>query len=184
MSRSRSLSNREKNLLLLCVGVLAFVALAILTNIFLGRRQTALQQIATLQNEKRDNDSMLRDQEFWDKRHTWLAEKMPKTDSLGRAQGQLLEDLQNEALDLGIVIQQQTLPEALTTTNFREVTVNLRVRGDQTVMLQWLAGMQSPERFQAIKEFKLELDNRAKEKTPQAICNLTVARWFKPETGI
>jgi hypothetical protein len=109
---------------------------------------------------------------------------MPVTDSLGRAQGQLLEDLQNEALDLGIVIQQQTLPESVTNADFREVTVNLRVRGDQTVMLQWLAGMQSPEKFQAIKEFKLELDSKAKEKTPQAVCNLTIARWFKPEAGI
>lgn len=181
---SRSLSNREKNLLLLCVAVLAFVALAILTNNFLGRRREALQQIATLQGEKQGNDALLHEQEFWDKRRAWLADKMPGTDSLGRAQGQLLEDLQNEALDLGIVIQQQTLPEAVTNGNYREVAVSLRVRGDQAVMLQWLAGMQSPEKFQAIKDFKLELDSRAKEKTPQAVCNLTIARWFKPETGV
>lgn len=181
---SRSLSNREKNLLLLCVGVLVFMAFAILMNNFLSRRKDALQKISTLQAQKRDNEAVLHDREFWDKRRGWLAGKMPTTDSLGRAQGQLLEDLQNQALDLGIIIQQQTLPEAVTTGDYREVAVNLRVRGDQIVMLQWLAGMQSPEKFQAIKDFRLELDSKAKEKTPQAVCNLTVTRWFKPESGI
>jgi hypothetical protein len=44
--------------------------------------------------------------------------------------------------------------------------------------------MQSPEKFQAIKELQIQLDSRAKEKTPQALCNLTLARWFKPVSGI
>lgn len=181
---SRSLTTREKNLLLLCATVLVFMGLAIITNSFMGRRKAALEKIAELESEKRTNDAIVADQTFWDKRRNWLTEKMPKTESLGRAQGQLLEELQSQALDLGITIQQQTLPEAVTTADYREVAVNLRVRGDQTVLLQWLAGLQSPEKFQAIKEFKLELDTKAKEKTPQALCNLTVARWFKPEAGI
>ena len=51
-------------------------------------------------------------------------------------------------------------------------------RGDQEKMLRWLLTLQSPEKFQAIKSIDLELDSRAKEKTPQAQCNLTIARWF------
>lgn len=181
---SRSLSSREKNLLLLCVGVLLFMAFAIAANSFMQRRADAVKKIAVLQAQKTDNETWLKDRAFQEKRRGWLAEKMPTTDSLGRAQGQLLEDLQNQALDLGIVIQQQTLPESVTTADYREVTVNVRVRGDQLVVMQWLAGMQSPEKFQAIKELQFQLDSRAKEKTPQALCNLTLARWFKPESGI
>lgn len=110
---------------------------------------------------------------------------MPNTDSLGRAQGQLLEDIQNDALDWGIIAEQPTLPLASTpNSSFREVTVSVRLRGDQTTVLSWLATLQSPEKFQAVRELQIEIDSRAREKTPQVICNLTLARWFKPESGV
>jgi hypothetical protein len=60
----------------------------------------------------------------------------------------------------------------------------VRLRGDQTTVLDWLAGLQSPEKFQAVRELQVEIDTRSREKTPQVICNLTLARWFKPEAGI
>ena len=62
-----------------------------------------------------------------------------------------------------------------------EVAVSLRVRGDQDKMMRWLLMLQSPERFQVVKSLDLELDAKAKEKTPQAQCNLTIARWFNKE---
>jgi len=109
-SMQQKLTAREKNLLLLCVGVLVFMALAITANGFMQKRSALLQKIAALEVQKRENDTWMADRAFWEKRRSWLEEKMPSTDSLGRAQGQLLEQLQNEALDLGIAIQQQHLP--------------------------------------------------------------------------
>lgn len=182
---AQKLTSREKNLLLLCVGTLVFMAMAIVMNDFLQRRTTALQKIASLQAQKSENDTWMADRSFWDKRRAWLTEKMPITESLGRAQGQLLEDLQNEALEYGITTEQPTLPPlAAPNENFREVTVSMRLRGDQATVLAWLATMQSPEKFQAIRQLELEIDTRAREKTPQVVCNLTLARWFKPETGL
>lgn len=179
------LTPREKNLLLLCVGVLVLMAVAIVTNSFLSRRKVALEKITVLQREKLENDTWLKDQAFWTKRRAWLTEKMPSTESLGRAQGQLLEDLQNQALDLGVIAEQPTLPPlSPAAMSHREVTVSMRLRGDQAVILGWLGTMQSPEKFQAIRQLEIEIDSKAREKTPQVICNLTLARWFKPESGI
>jgi hypothetical protein len=179
------LTSREKNLLLLCVSVLVFMALAIVANGFLGRRKVALEKITLLQRQKSENDTWIKDRAFWDKRRAWLKEKMPVTESLGRAQGQLLEDLNNETLELGIITEQQTLPPLATPVeSHREVTVTLRLRGDQVTMLQWLATLQSPERFQAVRQLELEIDTKSREKTPQVVCTLTLARWFKPESGI
>ncbi|MCX6854181.1 MAG: hypothetical protein NTV80_04660 [Verrucomicrobia bacterium] len=179
------LTPREKNLLLLCVGVLVLMSMAIVANSFLGRRKIAQEKITVLQRQKLENDTWLKDQDFWTKRRAWLNEKMPSTESLGRAQGQLLEDLQNQALDLGVIAEQPTLPPLLPATeSHREVTVSVRLRGDQTVILSWLGTLQSPEKFQAIRQLDLEIDSKAREKTPQVICNLTLARWFKPESGI
>lgn len=179
------LTPREKNLLMLCIGVLFFMAFAIATNSFLGRRKIALEKITTLQRQKKENDSWIKDRDFWQKRRLWLTNTMPSTESLGRAQGQLLEDIQNAALELGIIAEQPTLPPlAAPTLSHREVSVAVRLRGDQTTVLQWLATLQSPEKFQAIKLLDLEIDSKARMATPQVICNLTLARWFKPETGL
>lgn len=182
---AQKLSSREKNLLLLCVGVLLFMGFAILGNNFLQRRSAALQKIATLQAQKNENATWMADREFWAKRRNWLIEKMPVAESLGRAQGQLLEDLQNQALEYGITSEQPTLPPlAAPNENFREVTVSMRLRGDQLTVLRWLSTLQSPEKFQAVRVLDLEIDSRSREKTPQVICNLTVARWFKPEVEL
>lgn len=179
------LTSREKNLLLLCIGVLVFMALAILVNDFMSRRKVVQEKIVSLQRQKQENDTWVQDRAFWDKRRAWLAETMPTTESLGRAQGQLLEDLQNEALELGISAEQPTLPPLATPTDsHREITVAVRLKGDQAVILQWLASLQSPEKFQAIRQMKLEIDTKAREKTPQVVCDMTLARWFKPETGL
>ncbi|MEN3942018.1 hypothetical protein WJU23_12040 [Prosthecobacter sp. SYSU 5D2] len=182
---AQKLTPREKNLLLGCVGVLVFMVFAVFVNDFLQRRSTALQKIATLQAQKNENATWMADREFWEKRRNWLVEKMPTTESLGRAQGQLLEDLQNQALEYGITAEQPTLPPlAAPNENFREVTVSMRLRGDQITVLRWLSTMQSPEKFQAIRLLDIEIDTRSREVTPQVVCNLTVARWFKPETGL
>jgi hypothetical protein len=179
------LTPREKKLLLLCVGVLVLMSMAIVTNRFMSRRKLALEKITVLQREKLENDTWLKDQAFWSKRRAWLKETMPGTESLGRAQGQLLEDLQNQALELGVSAEQPTLPPlAPATMSHREVTVSMRLRGDQTVVLNWLGSMQSPEKFQAIRQLEIEIDSKAREKTPQVLCNLTLARWFKPESGL
>ena len=157
---------------------------ALLASEFIQRRSKAVLQIAALENEKRDNETWIGDRDFWEKRAEWLRDTMPVAESLGRAQGQLLEEIQNGALDREIAVEQQTLVETVTTPHYREVAVSVRLRGDQTKILTWIGTMQSPELFQAIHVFDFEIDRRAREKTPQAVCNLTLARWFQPEAGL
>lgn len=179
-----ALTPREKKLLLACIGSLVLVGGMLAANEFLNRRRTALERIGTLENELAELKMLFEDREFWNKRAKWLRETMPATESLGQAQAKLLEDVQNDALDLTLKVEQQRLLEPASNENYREVAVEVRLRGDQTTLLGWLAGLQSPERFQAVKALEFEIDSRAKEKTPQAICELTLARWFKPESGL
>ena len=65
---------------------------------------------------------------------------------------------------------------------YKEVSLSLRVSGDQEVLTRWLLTLQSPDKFVAIKGFDIQLDTKSKEKRPQAECNLTVAQWFNPES--
>lgn len=184
-----ALTQREKKLLTACVSALLLMATFILLKQFLDRRTAVLAKIASLEAEKQENEAYLADREFWDKRARWLRETMPVTASLGTAQAQLLEEIQNVALDYELQFQKQPilLPESndakQNASVYREAAIEVRLRGDQTTVLGWLATLQSPEKFQAIKHLELEIDARAKEKSPQVLCNLTLARWFKPETG-
>jgi hypothetical protein len=106
---------------------------------------------------------------------------MPATDSLGRSQGQLLEEVQNTALDRELKVTKTQPNDATKTSNYQEVAVTLTLYGDQNVMLNWLATLQSPEKFQVVKMLEIEPDPKSKLKTPQCTCNITLARWFKPE---
>jgi hypothetical protein len=177
---SRTLNQREKRLLVGCITVILLVANLLLFNDFSGRRKALTTSITQLEDQSKSNHVWLNDRAFWDKRMKWLASKMPYTDSAGRSQGQLLEELQTSALDAELKITGQTLLEPLALDHANEVAVNIKLRGDQDKMLRWLMTLQAPEKFQSMKSLELELDPKAKEKTPQAQCNLTLARWFNP----
>lgn len=176
----RSLNPREKRLLALCIITIVLGVNAYAFQDFNARHKALKTNLETLKKQTLGDRMLLGDRAFWAKRQLWLDANMPYTNSAGKSQGQLLEDLRNQALDLGLKVENETLLEALALDHANEVAVNLRVKGDQDIMLRWLLSLQSPEKFTAIKSMELELDSRSREKTPQAQCNITVARWFNP----
>lgn len=176
----RGLNKREKRLLMFCIGTVFIVINLFAIREFTSRRKAYAEEIRRLQAQAQDNKSWLTQRTFMDKRLAWLDKNMPYTDSDGKSQGQLLELLQNSALDSDLKVTNQTLHEALALDHCNEVSLSLKLRGDQDKMLRWLLTLQSPEKFTAIKAFDLQLDTRGKEKVPQAECNLTIARWFNP----
>lgn len=177
------LTPREKRLLGACIAVLFISGSTLLAKEFLDRRAALEKTIAALETEKRDNDSWLTQREFQEGRNQWIEDHLPATDSLGRAQGQLLEEFQNQALDNEIRVVSSSLPAAHSTAHYREVAVTLKLYGEQARMLAWLATIQSPERFYIIKSIELDPDGRSRAATPQIECDITVARWFKPEAS-
>lgn len=184
MSNKRELNTREKRLLFLCLGTIFVIINVICFRGFSLQRKALTESIKHLTEEAADDKIWLNDRAFWAKRQDWLTKHMPYTDSTGRSQGQLLDELQNSALDAQLKVTNQVLHDEPTKeTDFKEVSLSLRVRGDHDVLLRWLLSLQSPEKFEAIKSFDLQLDTRGKDKTPQAECNLTVARWFNPESS-
>ena len=176
----RGFNQREKRLLTLCLGTVFIVINVLIVREFTLRRKALNDEFKRLTVQNQDNRAWLNDRPFWEKRLAWLDKHMPYTDSAGKSQGQLLEELQTTALDTDLKVTSQTLHESLILDHCNEVSLSLRLRGDQDKMLRWLLTLQSPEKFTALKAFDLQLDTRGKEKTPQAECNITIARWFNP----
>ena len=176
----RSLNVREKRLLAMCLITLLLVGNGLAIREFLARRKTASTALSSLREQENSNRIWMNDRATYEKRLMWLEKNMPYTSSAGKAQGQLLDDLRNSALDVGLKVESENPLDAVALDHANEVSVSLRLRGDQEIMLRWLLTLQSPERFVAVKAIELELDTKSKEKTPQAVCNLTAAKWFNP----
>ncbi|HSI63280.1 MAG TPA: hypothetical protein VLE43_09170 [Candidatus Saccharimonadia bacterium] len=179
--KKRTFNTREKRLLIICLSTIFLVGNAMAVREFLSRRKELVISLDTMKKQETANNMLLMDGPRMEKLDGWLDKHMPYTNSAGKAQGQLLDDLRNSALDLGLKTENENPLESLELSHHNEVSVSLRVRGDQEVVTSWLLTLQSPEKFTAIKSVELELDTRSREKTPQAQCNITVARWFNPK---
>lgn len=179
--KKRTFNSREKRLLIICLSTIFLVGNFMAVREFLGRRKELATKLDDMKRQETSNRLILQDGPRMEKLSAWLDKSMPYTNSAGKAQGQLLDDLRNSALDMGLKTENENPLESLELSHHNEVSVSLRVRGAQEVVIGWLLTLQSPEKFTAIKSVELELDTRSREKTPQAQCNITVARWFNPQ---
>jgi hypothetical protein len=178
---SRTLSTRERHLLVGCIIAVLAAGTTLLLTEFTDRNDALNKKINALKDEKASNDVWLQDRAFQTKRQAWLDAHLPSTESLGRAQGVLVDEITNQMLDLGIELQKTTPNLAVTNANYSEISATFDVRGETTKVLTWLAFLQSPEKFTVVKTLNLDPDSRAKEKMPMIVGKVTIARWFKPQ---
>lgn len=172
---------REKRLLAACGAVIFIAGSTVVAKEYLDQSATLDKRTAQLEGEKKEAEAWIQDRAFQEKRAKWLDETLPKTDSLGKAQGELLDELDSTAQDRALKVLKRTPNESTKTEYYQEVSVSMQLRGDMAITMEWLSTLQSPEFFQVVKSIEIEPDSRAKEKTPQCFTTLTVARWFKPE---
>jgi len=170
----RQLTNSERRLALIFLALVFVVANAFAVN-FLNKQKKLLQKkLVALRLEQLEARAWLADGDLWLKRKAWLDEKQPKSQTDGQESAKLLESLQQGARQQNITIGSQQLKDPRTTAYYREVAVQLEVKGRLDSVSKWLAGLQDPERFQAITSLTLKSD----AEPPKVICTLTVARWY------
>ncbi|MEM7699122.1 MAG: hypothetical protein AAF236_12045 [Verrucomicrobiota bacterium] len=179
----RGLTGREKALLGLCALVIFLVANGFLARVLVRDLSGGDAKVRELKNQLGDQEMWLEDAEKTDVRERWLGENMPKLDgaSLGKVQGDLLQTVQDELFERKIKIEQQSLQDVERNRFFTEVAVRLSLRGDESQVIDWLTTLQDPEQFQVIKSLQLRIDPRAQEEEPQAVCQITLARWYLTE---
>ncbi len=170
----RQVTNREQRLLLIFT-VLLFLVLNLFGFSLLSKnRQTLERTVRKLDLERQEARVWMAQKDLWLKRKEWMDHKQPKPDPSGQDSAQLLEFLQQGARQNKITITDQKLLEPRTEAEYREASVRIEVRGSLEPVVRWLAGLQAPERFQAITSLTLKSD----AEPPKVICNLTIARWY------
>lgn len=181
----RALTVREKWLLGFCFGVIFVVGNAFAARSVLKVLRGSDSKIATLQSTLADHEMWVDDTPKAAAREKWLAEKMPPLGgaSMGKLQGDLIQSLQDDLFERKLRIERQSLQDIVNSAFYTEVSVRLEVKGNESIVLEWLTTLQGPEKFQIIKALELELDSKSKEVEPQAECDITIARWYHPESG-
>ncbi|MDF1658427.1 MAG: hypothetical protein P1U58_12505 [Verrucomicrobiales bacterium] len=176
----RELTVREKILLGVCFGVIFLVVNGFAARSIVKNLRGSGDKIAALKSELADQEMWLSEAEMADARERWLNEKMPSLSgtTLGKEQGDLLQMMQDEIFDRKLKIESQSLQDIEQEIFYTEVAVRLRVRGNEADVIDWLISLQGPEEFRVIKAMELEIDSKAKEEEPQAVCEITIARWY------
>lgn len=179
----RALTVREKWLLGVCIAVIFLVANGFAARAILKTLRGSGDRIRTLENELADYEMWLDEAPKADAQLRWLDETLPSLTetTLGKVQGDLLQSLQDDLFNRKLKIEQQSLQDIGYDTFYTEVAVRLTVRGAESEIIEWLISLQNRDKFQVIKSMELELDNRSKEEEPQAVCQITIARWFLPD---
>ena len=178
-----TLTTRERRLLLLCGGTLVLLVTWFLAQEYNQQLTGLREQQRELADELSEHETWLSEAGFYAARSQWVAEHLPPlTDSAGRTQGQLLDELRDSALNVGLQMERPDLLAPSATPHYQEVAIRMRVRGEQMALLRWLTTLQRPDLFRTITSLEIELERSSNETEPQAVCNLTVARWFHPDT--
>lgn len=172
---------REKWLLVLCVGTLFIMANAIGVQRVAAALMKSNSRVKQLKEELSEQKIWLAEGAGVDLEE-WLDQAMPKLESTGKNQGEILQKLQTEAFERKLRMERQNLLEPVATEYYQEVSVNVIVRGELAKINEWLTTLQKPEDFYVVKNLEVALDTNSREKEPQARCNLTLARWFQPES--
>lgn len=181
----RPLNSREKWLLGVCFAVIFIVANAFAFRSVFSTLKGGEDRVSTLESELADQEMWLEEAPKMEARERWLDANMPRMgeSTLGKLQGDLLQSLQDEVFDRKLRIEQQILQDIVREPFYTEVAVRLKVRGAESEVIDWLTELQGPEKFVVIKALEIELDRRAKEEEPQAECEITVARWYRPDSA-
>lgn len=127
---------------------------------------------------KKAANTPAKEKTVWNERMAWIDAGLPDMPSRDQAQAALLEDMRATAKSFDLDIDGQSFVKPASTPHYQEVAVKMNLDGPERKVFQWLAGMQSPEKFQSIKFLHLEPEGRRSQ--PQADCDVIVARWFKP----
>ena len=168
----------------LCLGVIFLVVNGFAARSVLKVLRGSDAKIQTLKNTLADNEMWLDEAPKAEAREKWLEGNMPKMNGAthGKLQGDLIQSLQDEVFNRKLRIDRQSLQDIVYETFYTEVAVRLEVEGAETAVVEWLTTLQGPDKFQIIKDIELELDTRSREIEPQADCEITIARWYHPET--
>ncbi len=163
----RALTSKEKRLLFFLLGALFLLLNVVALKTFLGRRAALQANIAALEGELVQSRAILGQKDYWAERAQWLATNH-------------IEFVESTAKQSGLTYTRRGGgPVPSEGRPYAEVFDASTVRGDMKSLVEWLSKLQQPKEFRAIKQLRI----KSAEEPPNVVCDIEVARWFRPVEG-
>jgi hypothetical protein len=156
---------------LILIGGGAFVGLTQLK----AWKQRVDQRSITLEERQREVDDLLAEQNSWEQRSAWLAEKQPQYTTSGEADVKLLDLIRDTAASHNITVQIQP-QERSERPGMISSTTLVEAKGDLAAILKWLHALQEPNAFISIPSLAIAPNE---EDISQVIVNMMVQKWFR-----
>ena len=181
------LNSRERVLLLIVGGSVAFIVNLILLSVLL-RNSRELGQQYTEKTQELDRENLFAAQKaaLWTPRNDWLKKTQPVLDKPGLAGSQLLEIVQGIARGNGVIVTNPRIVGAngSTPTNpgggnadYQPVSVRIDTQSDWKNVVRFVAAVQQPNAFLVFEEGDLSSD-RSDPATMHG--TFLISKWYAP----
>jgi type II secretory pathway component PulM len=176
----RALTAKEQKLLFLLIGALFVLLNVVGLQAFLNRQRLLQSNIAQLHLQLDEHRSILADQDYWEDRGAWLDANQPFDDvSTIEDDTKFTEFVEISAKNSGLEYTRRGGGPLPPRGSIAEVYDASTVKGPMEAVVKWLSELQKPREFRVIKQLRI----KSTEKPPDVICDVEVARWYRPLEG-
>lgn len=153
---------------------------AVALKTFLGRRAALQANIAKLEADLMQSRTVLGQKDYWSERAQWLEANQPTDDvSTVDDDNRFIEFVESTAKGSGLnYTRRGGGPVPSEGRPYAEVFDASTVKGNMKSLVGWLSKLQQPKEFRAIKQLRIKSGE-----PPEVICDVEVARWFRPTGG-
>jgi hypothetical protein len=170
------MSQRERMLGAIVVGVLFLLINLFLWSILLGKLEQARADVAARQATRNAQDVYIKEKDIWMMRDQWLKQHQPSLKSPGEA-STLLDQIKEIAGKHNVLIENPAIGTSDATPDHQSVFASIETKSPWPPLVRFLYDVQQPESFVVFENVTLQIDNadptmmRGKFK---------IARWFAP----
>lgn len=176
----RALTSKEKRLLYFLVGALFLLLNVVALKTFLDRRALLQANIVALEGQLVADRAILGQKDYWSQRAQWLdANMQPDDTTTVDDDNRFIEFVESSAKKRGLSYTRRGGgPSEVPGQPYTEVIDASTVRGNMKSLVEWLAELQQPKDFRAIKQLRVKSGE-----PPEVICEVDVALWRLPQGG-
>jgi len=176
----KNLNTREKTLAFLLAGI-GFLLLNLLVLPKLTAANRANKSNHTeLQAELNAAQGWMSRKDFWAERKQWLEENEPALGAARQDNVTQLEELQQLAKNFDLKISDVQLLQLVEAPFYSPVGAKLSVVGPWSGLVQFLAQLQTPTRFNVVPRFSI----KSAEELANIQCEMEIQRWFRKNAEV
>ena len=171
------LTPRERTLLTIVLAVLFLLGNFFIVSTLMQRYRQIQAETTRKREELKTLRGMFSEKDIWAKRDAWLTAKQPKLANRDQARVILLEEVRNAARARNVVLENPALGTVDAQAGYQSVSVDIETKSSWKDLIDFMAGLQQPEKFIVFERSNLQIDTTDPTKMRG---RFRIAKWYAP----